>query len=212
MCVDVRQMEFYSAIVSNNLERVKTLLDQGEDANACWYHRGPLGLAIDDSMKYKNPTQMVELLLEGGADINQRYQDGRMTPLIHASMSGYVDIVNLLIGRGVDVFRRNYNDKTALQEVLFMLNFRRPSPYIPDTPERRALAENHQRIVQILETEMDRAHAAYNNPRNLAFAMGNHCRIGELSRLASLDPGVIQMIAMHSLPRHRSAGYRSRNP
>ena len=56
----------------------------------------------------------VKKLLEEGADINAKDEDG-MSALQMASSDGHTDIVNLLLEEGADVNAKNEDGKTALQ-------------------------------------------------------------------------------------------------
>jgi ankyrin repeat protein len=60
----------------------------------------------------------VKLLLESGADINARNNDGE-TPLMVASLLGHVDIVKLLLAKGADVDAMHKRGMTALMRASF---------------------------------------------------------------------------------------------
>jgi Ankyrin repeats (many copies) len=195
-----------NAIRAWDVDMVGKLIDRGADVNAVW---NPLDCAIRVSSAFGYgygisrpcPLHVIELLLERGADVNMPEGYWRYTPLMQASVSGDVEIVNLLIANGADVFQRDHGGETALQLVYPMsLN-----PRIS-----HILCEKRCQVVEILEAEMDRAWAVDNNPRNLALAMGNHDRIGESSPLLDLDPGVVEMISRFSAPDHRREGYHPR--
>ena len=151
------------------------------------------------------PLEGIKLLLESGVDTAVTY-DG-MTPLIQAAISGAVNVVCLLIASGADVFQTSGPRCSTALQILFMITQQHDMWLSPDThsPQRRALAENRHRIVQILEEEMDRVCAV--ESRNIAFAMGNHNRVGQSSPLIDLDPGVIDMIGLYLTPEHRREGY-----
>lgn len=63
--------------------------------------------------KCQEPVEITRLLIEKGADINARGQDGR-TPLMIAAIKGYAEIVKLLIANGADVTIRSAKGETAL--------------------------------------------------------------------------------------------------
>ena len=150
------------------------------------------------------PLEGIKLLLESDVDTAVLY-DG-MTPLIHAAIGGAVEIVHMLIASGADVFQTSGPRWSTALQILYPIT-QHDMWLSPDTlsPQRRALAENRHRIVQILEEEMDRVCAV--ESRNIAFAMGNHGRIGQSSPLIDLDPGVIDMIGLYLTPEHRREGY-----
>jgi len=58
-----------------------------------------------DRAKADSAKKLIEYLLDNGADINSNGIDG-LSPLICASRTGMIDIVEMLIGRNVDISRR----------------------------------------------------------------------------------------------------------
>ena len=58
-------------------------------------------------------TDIVEFLLEGGADPNYRYGPG-YTPLLAASANGHLEILKLLLAHGADVAATANDGKSAL--------------------------------------------------------------------------------------------------
>ena len=54
-------------------------------------------------------SDLVSLLLDGGADVNDSggVHCGGVTPLIDAASSGHMEIVQLLVQRGADVFQKD---------------------------------------------------------------------------------------------------------
>ena len=103
-----------AAIFSGNLEVVRKLIEYNRaDINVGdVYEWTPLHLA---SMGHNFKDDSVLLcLLEHGADINARNQDGS-TPLLVASFHGALEVVRRLLERGADVEARRNDGKTALQ-------------------------------------------------------------------------------------------------
>jgi hypothetical protein len=194
-------------ILVNDVEHVRMVLDRGADADADW---SPLRSAIKCRLSHSTwspgepySLEVIELLLERGAHAD-------VEDLIKALMYGYVEIVRLLIAHGVDVFQQDEFGNTALQIIYPMcMHDIWLSGTDGCTPKQQAAAEKRRQIMQLIINEMDRVHAAHNNPRNLALAMGNHGRIGESSPLLDLDPGVVEMIGKYSAPAHRGKEYHS---
>jgi len=58
----------------------------------------PLTLAAESG----DHGEMVKLLLEKGAGVNERSSDGN-TPLLHAARKGRAGIVRILAGKGADI-------------------------------------------------------------------------------------------------------------
>jgi len=138
----------YKAVYSNNLEKVKYLLDHGADPNArsrfgnpplhraC--HRGFSGIArlllshdADVNAKDMNGvsplhwacirgnTAIARYLIEAGADVNARDRKGR-APLHHACQGSVVSVngVKELLDHGADVSTADNNGHTPLDLIL----------------------------------------------------------------------------------------------
>jgi hypothetical protein len=183
---------FKNALFTNNIAQVERCLNAGQDVNATF---NPLNFAIRASAScyfrggYGTPCPLgvIELLLDRNADMensngNSGVMNLQMTPLLTAASSGSVDIVNLLIARGVNVCRRDAHGETALHVLETMCE---------QQPEHK---ERFDDVVEILRNEMNRVWTEIEN-RNIALAMGQHNRLGALSRLSPIEVGVLQMIA-----------------
>lgn len=62
---------------------------------------------------WKGHTEILALLVEHGADVNAKNNDG-WTALMLASQNGHVDVVNCLLSHGADVNAKNERGATAL--------------------------------------------------------------------------------------------------
>ncbi|TQV97270.1 G-protein beta WD-40 repeats containing protein [Cordyceps javanica] len=92
-------------------EIVKTLLEEGADANA---QGGVYGSALQAASSKEGCLEAVETLLENGADANA--QGGHYGhPLQAASRAGYREVVNALIQHGADVNAQGGLHSNALQ-------------------------------------------------------------------------------------------------
>jgi hypothetical protein len=88
----------HRAIISGDIEKVKSILSSGVDVNARNTINGtPLHTAVDKQRK-----EIVQLLLEKNADVNL-VNNARQTPLHIAVNTGQKDIVELLVAKGADV-------------------------------------------------------------------------------------------------------------
>ena len=93
----------WKASVDGDLSTIKTALDNGSDLNALDPQFGlpPLGWAA-----LHGQTEAVKLLLEKGANINNRHRDGS-TALHSAAFLGHVETVKLLLEKGADINARS---------------------------------------------------------------------------------------------------------
>lgn len=93
--MDRQKLILHRAVVAGDLEKVRSLLEQGADANG----QDELGLTpLHVAASLENPA-MVRLLLEGGADIYAR-EKYDMAPLVMAAWYGRVEVARLLMERG----------------------------------------------------------------------------------------------------------------
>ena len=107
-----------------------------------------------------------KVLLKHGADVHATDRHG-WTPLHAAAVAGDPDLVRILIHHGGDVLARTNNGDTA-----------------KDWATRAA----HHAVVEVFQTEtLPRA-------KGVAFAMGLQERLGEASRVKSLDNELLRMV------------------
>lgn len=106
--------ELINAAKEKNIERVKFLILGSAD-----FAKGKLGLgrtALTSSTFYGN-TEIIEILISAGADLN--VQDNRGdTALVLATKSNYKEIVEMLINADADLNVQNKDGNTALIEAL----------------------------------------------------------------------------------------------
>ncbi len=70
--------------------------------------------ALQIASEFYHP-DIVKILLEYGADVNAKREDGFTPLLIALEGKGNTDLVKILLANGADVNAKNEDDKTALQ-------------------------------------------------------------------------------------------------
>ena len=90
--------ELSNAIVANDQDRVKFLVEKGADVNTV-DNQG--GTPLTNAARQRHD-KMVELLIKLGADVNKPNNDG-MTPLTTAVMRDHVPTVKVLLANGANV-------------------------------------------------------------------------------------------------------------
>lgn len=132
------------AVISGNMERVKSLINEGINVNtqnetgvsplmyAAYYNRSNVikiltsgGAKLEMKDKYgqtallhaahRGRLQAVSALLKAGANVNAAAENNHhQTALMYAVFFGYTDIVKILIKNGANVNMRNAQGNTAL--------------------------------------------------------------------------------------------------
>jgi ankyrin repeat protein len=108
-------ISLYEAIALGNGEIVRSLVDQRDDIEN-WY--GLLSAAIQSGHK-----EIVEFLLEKGADVNAKGGWQEEKPLHHAAvLKTGRDIAELLVTKGADLNAKNWKGDTPLQYAAYADN------------------------------------------------------------------------------------------
>ncbi|MDP6307286.1 MAG: ankyrin repeat domain-containing protein, partial [Verrucomicrobiota bacterium] len=94
-----RHLNLYEAAESGDIEAVKQHLADGTDIELKCTGCG--STALGHAAKYGH-NEIAELLIENGADVDAKDEDGS-TPLHLAALMGYKEIAELLIAKGADV-------------------------------------------------------------------------------------------------------------
>ena len=100
---------FFQAIDKNKYNKVKQLIEEGQDVNKdrISYPATPLTYAIN-----KGEIRIVQLLVENGADVNYETYNHWPTPLEEAIDKGDIAIVNYLLEHGANVSSKG--DRTSI--------------------------------------------------------------------------------------------------
>ena len=94
-----RHLNLYEAAESGDIEAVKQHLADGTDIELKCTGCG--STALGHAAKHGH-NEIAELLIENGADVSAKDEDGS-TPLHLAALMGYKEIAELLIAKGADV-------------------------------------------------------------------------------------------------------------
>ncbi len=104
-----RADEIQDALLMNDVNRVRALLDQGGDIETKFV----LGWTPLIRASEEGKTDIVRVLIEKGADISAKSENGE-TALWCAAMAGRADIVRLLLDKGADVNTEDTGGLSAL--------------------------------------------------------------------------------------------------
>jgi len=192
------------ACVMNKLEIVQLLLDHGATVHC----RNLAGATPLHGACTKGFVQVVEALILHGADLEAEIGNIKgFTPLWCAVFFTKLPVVLLLLKCGVDVNICLTSGTTPLMEACLKLDHRLQDAYdvIPmvrilidfgadlaaqDAKGRTAYdiakEKGNRAVITIMEDEMHRRH--------MAFAMGEHERVGHMSLISSLKPELVTMI------------------
>jgi len=99
------------AVFFKHPETVKVLLDAGADVNA--HARNAMKVSPIHAAAAAGQIEVTRALIERGADVNARQQEG-YTPLHEAASSGKLDFARLFLDNGADINARTDSGKTAL--------------------------------------------------------------------------------------------------
>lgn len=108
-----KQLSLASAILTGNVKEVRRYLKSGIDINQpIPGEQGyPMHFAVNSSV------EMIQLLIEHGADVNVKDEKGK-TPLHITAVTPSVEKMQLLIEHGADVNAVDANGKTPLDYAL----------------------------------------------------------------------------------------------
>jgi ankyrin repeat protein len=101
-----------SAITNNDIDKVRYLIDQGQDVNQKITQFLIPKTLLTIAILEKNP-DLVKLLIEKGANVNES-DELNQTPLFVAVNTEQIEIVKLLIENGADVNHKDNNGETPL--------------------------------------------------------------------------------------------------
>ena len=213
-CGDKMDTPLHLAVYQGHIDGATKLLAYGANPNniSSWMGQTPLhdAAACPCALYTTNPTvrpAMVRLLLENGANVMAVVENGA-TPLHLAVTHGHYETVQVLLdfmihhGFGISPVTDNWHGKgttplmqaasKGLVDIVRLILSRgadlRMEVDNGDTAEDLARKFGHDEVAQILNQEKLRI------DQSLAFAMGQHPRIGHGTHVRSIDEGVVKMV------------------
>jgi cytohesin len=102
--------DLQDAIKAGDLERVKSVLSRGDNVNA----RDALGSTPLHDAAWIGDEAITALLIDRGADIDARHEEGGSTPLHYAVIKNNREVAALLVARGADIKATYRSGATAL--------------------------------------------------------------------------------------------------
>ena len=100
------------AINSNNVEKVKKLIKDGTDVNVQYNGRNALHVACEN-----NSSEMVQIILDAGGDVNSKREDGNGITTLQAAILSFKcqsDVIQLLLANGADPNVSGQNNSLAI--------------------------------------------------------------------------------------------------
>jgi ankyrin repeat protein len=97
----LKEVELVRAAAQGNLERVNLLLQDNLNVNLRIDETTALCIAASDGHH-----EMVQRLIEAGADVDKRSSEGYFNPLLSAAYAGHLEVVRVLLEAGADVHVR----------------------------------------------------------------------------------------------------------
>jgi uncharacterized protein len=152
-----------TAINHNDILAVQNLIQKGADVNELDAHQdAPLVIAA-----YKGYTEIVEKLLEAGADVSAVDPGMKATALHAAAYAGRTEAARLLIAYKIDIDKQGpYNGYTALHDAIWQNNVETAQVLIEagakldiqskdgQTALDLAKASGHTKIVALIEKKI----------------------------------------------------------
>lgn len=94
----LKEVELLQAIERGDTDRVKVLLQEKLNPNA---RLGQITMLCQAARE--GHLEIAKLLIEAGADVNQRASEGYFNPLLYAAYDGNLEVVRILLEAGADV-------------------------------------------------------------------------------------------------------------
>jgi len=119
--VSNEQEDLWDACISGNFKKAKKAMGKGADINALDTRKSKSGRRPLNWAAFYGYTEIVQLLLDNGADINAQNKTG-YTPLHHAVENNQKDVVMLLLAAKADASIVNKRGKKPIDTALMNKN------------------------------------------------------------------------------------------
>ena len=106
-------MNLFEAVLTNKLEEVAHLIRSGADVNISWNHLAFPGISPLYVASRRGFLEMVILLIESNADVNQASENG-WTPLHQACLGQHLDVAFFLMQNGANPNIQDIHGETPL--------------------------------------------------------------------------------------------------
>ncbi len=189
--------KLFNAIGQGNTDAIASLLKEGADANSVIGNTTLLKSAILRDIPSNNNREIVELLIQAGADVNNVGTSGT-APLLDAAFKGYTDVVKLLIDNGADINHVNKIDRTPLMEA----TIRGHTDIVRLLVEHGARLPDNPQLIQRIRNQLEET---IGNAFILDVILGNTDHVSQLLEQAPTEPPRKKAKYEGSQPSHISA-------
>jgi len=104
----------YRSIEEGNIEQLNNYLTEAKGSNSDFKNESILHYAINNSQN--NYFEIIELLINSGADINSHHSKFLETPLhkLCSRMTPHIDVITMILKKGAEVNATNISGKTPV--------------------------------------------------------------------------------------------------
>ncbi|KAK6013455.1 ankyrin repeat protein, partial [Ostertagia ostertagi] len=111
-----KQKELFAAIEAKDFEKAANLIESGVDVNS--HDEG--GMSVLAAAAYRGSSDLVQLCIDKGANVNDKEHNQGYTPLMFAALAGRPDICKNLMDHGARSYSTNSIGKTASELAAFV--------------------------------------------------------------------------------------------
>ena len=145
------RLNLWTAAKNGHVEALKHYLSHGVGADSWDPNFGVTALSW---AALEGRTEIAEILIEAGADVNRKNKDGA-TPLHAAAFMGQLKIVKLLLDKGADVAAKTINGETPLDSAQANWSFTRSiANYLQISLDPENVKAGRAKVVELLRDRM----------------------------------------------------------